>query len=485
MKSVFVFPPLRKHLAGQHDQSSHGSWAGEKLDEKRVALVKEVEKIRSNWSQVVAVPSDIAIKILSGERYTSVFESKNSENSQSRTRMEERLSIEETVLGIPKDAPSSERPVYGYMADTNKKLVPNLIGEIGYGDVYFVLNPDVKNRSTMTMGDSIQITGKAFPLTGKITSKEIQSGYAWGDWNRGYFPFWEDYPETQISGGFSISDVSEIIVSPTFRSNTNEIGIIQQKSQDAGISFSSNVTKHQAGQHDQSSHGSWATGKDAITHKEKFEFTDDDGVKTSVNFQDFLTEEEQKDFLSIVKDLKKTTDLSGWDEVNIVLSNDSRRYSNFTTLGETISYFKDTSYRENGTYIEDSKLVSDIYLKPESFQKKEPDFFDRTSWMKRSMEGKVTSVGEYLLAHEWGHVVDFARIFIDSTPTPESRDEAKFKGDARKKTFFASAEKDLSWYGKTSLAEFYAEAYADWFMNDGKDSYPWMEKMAQEEKWKK
>jgi hypothetical protein len=29
MKSVFVFPPLRKHLAGQHDQSSHGNWASE------------------------------------------------------------------------------------------------------------------------------------------------------------------------------------------------------------------------------------------------------------------------------------------------------------------------------------------------------------------------------------------------------------------------------------------------------------------------
>ena len=27
MKTVFVFPPLRKHRAGQHDQSTHGSWA--------------------------------------------------------------------------------------------------------------------------------------------------------------------------------------------------------------------------------------------------------------------------------------------------------------------------------------------------------------------------------------------------------------------------------------------------------------------------
>ena len=142
MKTVFVFPPLRKHQAGNHDQSSHGSWAGEKLDEKRLALVKEVEKIRSGWSQVVAVPTDIAIKILSGERYTSVFENKNLEDSQSRTKMEERLNREELVLGIPKDAPLSERPVYGYMADKNKRLVPNLIEEIGYGDVYFVLKPE-------------------------------------------------------------------------------------------------------------------------------------------------------------------------------------------------------------------------------------------------------------------------------------------------------------------------------------------------------
>ena len=249
--------------------------------------------------------------------------------------------------------------------------------------------------------------------------------------------------------------------------------------------FFAKMEKHLAGQHDQSSHGSWATGKDAKTSQEKYEFTDDDGVKTSVKFQKFLTEEEQKDFLSIVRDLKKTTDLSGWDEVNIVLSDDKRLYSGFSTLGETTTYVEDTSYRENGTYVEDSKLVADIYIKPEVFEKKEPDFLDRTSWMKRSMEAKVTSVGEYILAHEWGHVVDFARVFSKSVTDKESRLEALFEGDARKKTFFESAQNDLSWYGKTSLAEFYAEAYADWFINDGKDSYSWMEKMAQEEKWKK
>jgi hypothetical protein len=229
------------------------------------------------------------------------------------------------------------------------------------------------------------------------------------------------------------------------------------------------LRKHLAGQHDQTSHGSWATGKDAITREEKYEFTDKDGVKTSVKFQKFLTEEEQKDFLAIVKDLKKTTDLSGWDEVNIVLSNDSRRYSNFTALGETVAY------------IEDDKYISDIHIKPEVFQKKEPDFFDRTSWMKRSMEGKVTSVGEYILAHEWGHVIDFAKTFNNSSDKFDSLVER----DKKKTKFFESATNDLSWYGKTSLNESYAEAFADWFMNDGKDSYPWMEKIAMEEKWGK
>lgn len=29
MKTVFVFPPVRKHQAGKHDQSSHGNWASE------------------------------------------------------------------------------------------------------------------------------------------------------------------------------------------------------------------------------------------------------------------------------------------------------------------------------------------------------------------------------------------------------------------------------------------------------------------------
>jgi hypothetical protein len=35
MKTVFVFPPVRKHLAGGHDQSSHGSWAGFTFEEQK------------------------------------------------------------------------------------------------------------------------------------------------------------------------------------------------------------------------------------------------------------------------------------------------------------------------------------------------------------------------------------------------------------------------------------------------------------------
>jgi hypothetical protein len=47
MKSVFVFPPLRKHQAGQHDQSTHGSWSNlsekERLTQEKITNIKTQE----------------------------------------------------------------------------------------------------------------------------------------------------------------------------------------------------------------------------------------------------------------------------------------------------------------------------------------------------------------------------------------------------------------------------------------------------------
>lgn len=49
MKSVFVLPPLRKHQAGQHDQSTHGSWAT--ANGYKLASIDDLPALKINYAE--------------------------------------------------------------------------------------------------------------------------------------------------------------------------------------------------------------------------------------------------------------------------------------------------------------------------------------------------------------------------------------------------------------------------------------------------
>lgn len=145
------------------------------------------------------------------------------------------------------------RPIYGYLAEralSGKMPTSNPLS--AYGSIAFELKPGVLQRSTITMGDSLN-TGAApirvgdvktatperlMAATGsgirdhigsmvtrdKMNPKEVGNNLA--DWG------WHEYVETQVHGGVSLSDVARVIIRG---SRTDTINLIRSLAPDLEI----------------------------------------------------------------------------------------------------------------------------------------------------------------------------------------------------------------------------------------------------------
>lgn len=120
---------------------------------------------------------------------------------------EAREKLENGTWGIPKDV---QQPLYGYM--DRKLTIPRTTGNTlqdpsvsMYGQIQVILKDDIKNRTTITLGDSLNT--KRTPvevnqaLEGNLSEAQVSSAVDVGAY---------DYYEAQIHGGLSISDIKEI-----------------------------------------------------------------------------------------------------------------------------------------------------------------------------------------------------------------------------------------------------------------------------------
>ena len=151
-----------------------------------------------------------------------------------------RRGAEARSQSIPISVNDSERPIYGYLStdDFDESITTNGVEQ--YGEVRFVLKDYLKDRSTMTIGDSLN-TG-AIPMrlgrvpsvsdTIKASVSQVR-GYPW-QWSGAEDWADRDYFETQIFGGVSLNDVETIYVptnwdlnsADTFASKFPDIEII-------------------------------------------------------------------------------------------------------------------------------------------------------------------------------------------------------------------------------------------------------------------
>jgi hypothetical protein len=118
-----------------------------------------------------------------------------------------RIRLENGTWGIPKDV---QQPLYGYM--DRQITIPRTTGNTlqdpsvsFYGEIQIILKDDVKNRTTITLGDSLNTNRTPVEinqaLEGNLSNAQVSSAVDIGAY---------DYYEAQIHGGLSITDIKEI-----------------------------------------------------------------------------------------------------------------------------------------------------------------------------------------------------------------------------------------------------------------------------------
>lgn len=108
-------------------------------------------------------------------------------------------------LGAPRDLDASERPVYAYVR-TNEHNAGV------YGRTEWILRDDVKNRSTITLGDSFQPFDRSQAVGVSIPDPN-SSG--WDGFVEGYHEGGAariQYIEAQIQGGVGLNDVARVVI---------------------------------------------------------------------------------------------------------------------------------------------------------------------------------------------------------------------------------------------------------------------------------
>lgn len=167
---------------------------------------------------VIRMESDSVPGLLSDGRFKSQFETSSSGglfDPGVRARAEDQL------FNMPEDIDSHPelRPIYGYATDVSKWDTAEW-GDIQqenrntsqYGNVAFVLNGDLANRTTFTMGDSLGDGSSVLPsVPSPISSPDWTSlspakasGADWSDFGA--------YMEVQVHGGVSVSDINRAII---------------------------------------------------------------------------------------------------------------------------------------------------------------------------------------------------------------------------------------------------------------------------------
>lgn len=142
--------------------------------------------------------------------------------------LDERRKGEKYVLGIPKEAAPQERPVYAALEHPDRSR--SLQGGNGlmaqYGGIQVVLNSSVKDRSTFTIGDSLDHSNSHGIMASPVRDPANPVSYGkkakveYGDnpdsksitiqASDERYPATPPYVEAQIHGGLRASDIKEV-----------------------------------------------------------------------------------------------------------------------------------------------------------------------------------------------------------------------------------------------------------------------------------
>jgi len=260
-----------KHLAGRHDQSQHGrkgagggkplydtstysqfadpnsdsfgqamseltNMDGQPIDPSVISMAQARLQFRStpapeNWNEnfdaldesigsylkenpvSVMVPEEVVGSILDDGRLKTTFDLPDDKGNE---YLEHRMVYERTAFGYDQTLPIESRPVSGAVLPeaSNTEAFQNF-GE-NYGTVQVVLKDSVKDRTTYTIGDSLDRFQQPTPYGGKPPRTfDLLTTAQNARRNPNMFsePSFQarNYIETQVHGGVNLSDIAKII----------------------------------------------------------------------------------------------------------------------------------------------------------------------------------------------------------------------------------------------------------------------------------
>lgn len=185
---------------------------------------ENLENIKDQGTVMIAADAEDAISILEDGRFKSQFETGDSKGHYAT---EVRAMEETSQLGLHPSTIPESRPIYGYVSIEN----PTNQSVAHYGNVRFELKDSVKERTTITDGDSLGSASKPIPMTGPLVT-EMQAAsveghggklhefqqtdiYEYVDNSFQYAGLFDNGPyiEAQIKTGVKVSDVQKIYIS--------------------------------------------------------------------------------------------------------------------------------------------------------------------------------------------------------------------------------------------------------------------------------
>lgn len=232
LESVFKREPgLANYLAQQRqlarDQRDSAKKAGQSLPEYRRVTAARLKDWLSDKPIATRVTNEGALRdIVSSGRFKTSFEGSARGAGLFADLKTRRLG--EEIHGIPADTPNAERPVYGYVAVNGVEPALSAGRKIegireregqedvlsAYGKIQVILKPDVRERTFVTVGDSLdEVAFKAPSPIDDPSADSISGGEFENRWGPFQDPDWtrRQYVEAQIRDGVRSEDIAEVV----------------------------------------------------------------------------------------------------------------------------------------------------------------------------------------------------------------------------------------------------------------------------------
>lgn len=232
LESVFKREPgLANYLAQQRqvarDQRDAAKKAGQSLPEYRRVTAARLKDWLSDKPIATRVTNEGALRdIVSSGRFKTSFEGSARGAGLFADLKTRRLG--EEIHGIPADTPNAERPVYGYVAVNGVEPALSAGRKIegireregqedvlsAYGKIQVILKPDVRERTFVTVGDSLdEVAFKAPSPIDDPSADSISGGEFENRWGPFQDPDWtrRQYVEAQIRDGVRSEDIAEVV----------------------------------------------------------------------------------------------------------------------------------------------------------------------------------------------------------------------------------------------------------------------------------